>query len=255
MMITPKTQSTPIKAVLFDLDGTLVDTARDFVYIIEQLAREHGLAVPSEVLILEKVSAGALAMVSLFKPAGFKSADLQSLELQKTTDSELTEEQVLAYRQQFLDKYAQNICIKSHLYDGLDELLSILDNQGIAWGVVTNKPRYLSERLLQALDLTQRCAVLVCPEDVTHTKPDPEPLYLALDTLAIAPSEADSVIYIGDHIRDIQAGKQAGMITMVAGYGYISEEQRRKLADWGADEIVQSSQDLRHRLMCYITKE
>ncbi len=222
-----------VKAILFDLDGTLVDTARDFVYIIQQLAKQYQLQTPNEEQIREKVSAGALAMVSLFQTIG---------------DTSLAEEQILAYRQQFLDNYEQNICVKSQIYGGLESLLTELEIQGVAWGIVTNKPRYLSERLLQALQLDKRCSVLVCPEDVNHSKPDPEPLYLAIEKLAIDCSEAGKVIYIGDHLRDIEAGNRAGMQTIIAGYGYISAEEKQNLDCWGADEMVETSQELVEQL-------
>ncbi len=227
----------PIKAVLFDLDGTLVDTAKDFVYIIQQIAKENQLTAPSEQTILEKVSAGALAMVSLF---------------QASSGNHLSNEQILDFRQQFLDNYEKNICVKSEIYQGLNEFLTDLENQGIVWGVVTNKPRYLSEQLLQALKLDKRCSVLVCPDDVTHSKPNPEPLFLALDTLNIERNQADKVIYVGDHIRDIEAGKCAGMKTIVASYGYISQEEQANVKNWGADKIAKTSQELVEILIDYI---
>ncbi len=227
----------PIQAILFDLDGTLVDTAKDFVYIIQQIAEENQLIAPSEQTIVEQVSAGVLAMVSLF---------------QASSGNHLSNEQILTYQQQFLDNYEENICIKSEIYQGLNEFLTDLEKQNIAWGVVTNKPRYLSEQLLQALDLDKRCSVLVCPDDVTHSKPSPEPLFLALNTLNINRNQADRVIYVGDHIRDIEAGQRAGMKTVVANYGYISTEEQAKVSNWGADKIANTSQQLVEILTDYI---
>lgn len=230
----------PIKAVLFDLDGTLVDTAKDFVYIIQQIAEEYNLIAPSEQTIVEEVSAGVLAMVSLF---------------QASSENHLSNEQILTYQQQFLDNYEKNICVKSEIYQGLNEFLADLEKQNIAWGVVTNKPRYLSEQLLQALQLDKRCSVLVCPDDVTHSKPNPEPLFLALDRLNIEHNQADKVIYIGDHIRDIEAGNSAGMKTVVASYGYISQEEQANVENWGADKIAKTSQQLVEILTDYMNKE
>ncbi len=230
----------PIKAVLFDLDGTLVDTAKDFVYIIQQIAEEYNLIAPSEQTIVEEVSAGVLAMVSLFQASSY---------------NHLSNEQILTYQQQFLDNYEKNICVKSEIYHGLNEFLADLESQGIAWGVVTNKPRYLSEQLLQALRLDKRCSVLVCPDDVTHSKPNPEPLFLALDTLNIERNQADKVIYIGDHIRDIEAGNSAGMKTIVAGYGYISKAEQANVKNWGADKVAKTSQQLVEILTDYMNKE
>lgn len=211
-----------IKAVLFDLDDTLIDTAPDFIRIIRVMCAKHNHPCPTDTAIREQVSAGARAMVRL----------MFGDELANVAD---TDEQLLAYRQEFLDLYEQDICVDSRLFDGLDELLKNLENQDIAWGIVTNKPRYLAENLLEKLDLTERCAVLVCPDDVANTKPNPEPMFLACRQLGIDPKNA---IYIGDHIRDIQAGQSAGMMTVVAGFGYIVPDENPQ--DWGADVLVET---------------
>ncbi|MDO4449592.1 MAG: HAD-IA family hydrolase [Moraxella sp.] len=220
-----------IKAVLFDLDGTLIDTAPDFIRIIRVMCAKHNHPCPTDTAIREQVSAGARAMVRLM--FGDVLADVAD-----------TDEQLLAYRQEFLDLYEQDICVDSRLFDGLDNLLKNLENQGIAWGIVTNKPRYLAENLLDKLDLAKRCAVLVCPDDVKNTKPDPEPMFLACNQLDIDPKRA---IYIGDHVRDIEAGRSAGMTTAVAGFGYIVPDENPK--DWGADVLVETPQELSKWLM------
>lgn len=205
-------------AVLFDLDGTLIDTAKDFIRIIQQMAQQQGLARLDDDLIRSQVSEGGRAMVHLLYP----QLALDSAELWQ-------------YRQQFLDIYEQNICVDTTLFDGMNELLLDLEQRGIAWGIVTNKPRYLTELLLKSLNLTERCAVLVCPEDVSKTKPDPEPMYLACKQLDIAPEQC---IYVGDHPRDIDAGRNAQMYTILASYGYLPLERRDDLLSWQADEIV-----------------
>lgn len=206
------------KAILFDLDGTLIDTAQDFIRIIQQMCREQNLPIVDADLIRSQVSEGARAMVHLMH----SHLALDSAEL-------------LSYRQQFLDIYQQNICVDTRLFDGMDALLNDLEQRGIAWGIVTNKPRHLSELLLDALNLSKRCAVLVCPEDVSHTKPDPEPMYLACKQLNISPEDA---VYVGDHPRDIDAGRNAKMYTILAGYGYLPINCRDDLEAWQADEIV-----------------
>ncbi|MDO4441084.1 MAG: HAD-IA family hydrolase [Moraxella sp.] len=214
-----------IKAVLFDLDGTLIDTAPDFIRIIRAMCDKHNHPCPTEEAIREQVSAGARAMVRLMFG-----------ELADTMDNDPT---LLAYRQEFLDLYEQDICVDSRLFDGLDNLLNTLENKGVAWGIVTNKPRYLAESLLSKLNLTDRCSVLVCPDDVVNTKPNPEPMYLAVERLnqkfgtGITPAEC---IYVGDHIRDIQAGRASGMMTVAVEFGYIVPDENPH--EWGADKVV-----------------
>ncbi len=228
----------PIKAVLFDLDGTLIDTAPDFIRIIKAMCRENNHPIPSDEAIREQVSAGARAMVKLMY--GQKMAQVVD-----------NDPQLLAYRQEFLDAYEADICIDSRLFEGLDELLHDLENQTIAWGIVTNKPRYLAENLLDCLNLTQRCAVLVCPEDVKNPKPDPEPMFLACKNLNIKP---ENCVYVGDHIRDIQAGNNAGMLTILAGYGYIPPEDKADLTTWDADVMVDNTAKLCSTLKDLIKK-
>lgn len=224
-----------VKAVLFDLDGTLIDTAADFVRIIGKMSRENNWQVPDEDAIREQVSAGASAMVKLM--------------LGHNNQTNVSEEDLLAFRQQFLDDYEADICVDSGVFTELDEILAMLEERGIPWGIVTNKPRYLSELLLQALQLDKRCTVLVCPDDVTHTKPDPEPMYLALEKLGIPRGGAASVLYIGDHIRDIDAGNSAGMTTILAAYGYIPPEDQKSIKRWGADYIAETPKKLNQLLL------
>lgn len=185
-----------MKAVLFDLDGTLIDTAADFIRIIQDMCREKGVAVVDADMIRSQVSEGARAMVKLVYP-----------------ELEVEDPVFLAHRQRFLDIYGADIAVDTDLFSGMYPLLEKLENQEIPWGIVTNKPRWLSEALLDALNLTERCAVLVCPEDVSQTKPDPEPMYLAAKHIAIAPQDC---IYVGDHPRDIDAGRNAQMYTILA---------------------------------------
>ncbi|WP_394261787.1 HAD family hydrolase [Moraxella boevrei] len=222
-----------IQSILFDLDGTLIDTAPDFIRIIKVLCEKYNHIVPSDDAIREQVSAGARAMVKL----------MFGDELANVSDND---PQLLAYRQEFLDSYEADICVESRLFDGLDELLLHLENHGVLWGIVTNKPRYLAEKLLQKLHLDKRCSVLVCPDDVKNTKPDPEPMFLAVERLNETFGvnlTAKNCVYIGDHPRDIEAGKRANMRTIVAGYGYIPPEDTEFYA-WGADMVVSSVDEL-----------
>ncbi|MCY6413511.1 HAD-IA family hydrolase [Acinetobacter sp. VNH17] len=217
-----------MKAVLFDLDGTLIDTAADFVRIIQQMCRDEQRPMVEAEIIRTQVSEGARAMVKLVYP-----------------EMDVTDPVFLAHRQRFLDMYGDKIVVDTDLFTGMYPLLEELEARQIPWGIVTNKPRGLSELLLAALNLTERCAVLVCPEDVSKTKPDPEPMYLAAKQLNL---EAKDIIYVGDHPRDIDAGRNAEMYTILAAYGYLPVESRDNLLAWQADAIIQTVPEL-HQLL------
>ena len=224
-----------VNAVLFDLDGTLIDTAADFVRIIGKMSDENNWQAPDQSAIREQVSAGASAMVQLM--------------LRHNEQTAVSQAQLLEFRQQFLDDYEADICVDSCLFEQLDEVLVFLESKQVPWGIVTNKPRYLAEQLLEKMNLYERCTVLVCPDDVARTKPDPEPMYLALEKLAIPRGGAASVLYVGDHIRDIEAGKAAGMPTILAAYGYIPPEDQNNLKQWNADYIVDTPNQLKQLLI------
>lgn len=224
-----------VNAVLFDLDGTLIDTAADFVRIIGKMSRENNWQVPVESDIREQVSAGASAMVQLM--------------LRHNGQMTVSDDELLAFRQQFLDDYEADICVDSCLFEQLDEVLIFLESKQVPWGIVTNKPRYLAEQLLEKMQLHERCTVLVCPDDVSRPKPDPEPMYLALEKLGIPRGGAASVLYVGDHIRDIEAGRAAGMPTILAAYGYIPPEDQKSLKKWNASYIVETPRQLEQLLI------
>ncbi|MDY6462573.1 MULTISPECIES: HAD family hydrolase [Acinetobacter] len=223
-----------MKAVLFDLDGTLIDTAADFIRIIQDMCREEGKTVVSADLIRTQVSEGARAMVKLVYP-----------------ELEVTDPIFFAHRQRFLDIYGADIAVDTDLFEGMYLLLKELESHHIPWGIVTNKPRWLSEELLKALNLTARCSVLVCPEDVTNTKPDPEPMYLAAKQINI---NAEDCIYVGDHPRDIDAGRNANMYTILAAYGYLPIEHKDDLTAWRADCIVNNVDELHQVILKMVIK-
>lgn len=224
-----------VKAVLFDLDGTLIDTATDFVRIIGNMSAQNNWQAPPDADIREQVSAGASAMVQLM--------------LRHNQQLEVSDDALAHFRQQFLDDYEADICVDSRVFDGLDEVLTTLEKNGVPWGIVTNKPRYLAEQLLKAMQLDERCAVLVCPDDVSRRKPDPESMYVALEKLEIPRGASGCVLYVGDHIRDIEAGNAAGMPTILAAYGYIPPEDQQNLKSWGADYIVDTPEQLKKLLL------
>ncbi|MCO8044718.1 HAD-IA family hydrolase [Acinetobacter bohemicus] len=224
-----------MKAVLFDLDGTLIDTAADFIRIIQQMCHEAGRPLVDAELIRAQVSEGARAMVKLVYP-----------ELQ--VEDPLLQQ----HRQHFLDSYGAEIAVDTDLFAGMYALLEELEEHEIPWGIVTNKPRWLSEALLKALNLTERCAVLVCPEDVTRTKPDPEPMYLAAQQINIAPEDC---IYVGDHPRDIDAGRHARMYTILAAYGYLPLQYKDDLTAWQADYIVKDVAELHQHIQKLVLQQ
>ena len=217
---------TNIAAVLFDLDGTLVDTAPDFVRVLNQLRADDQLPPLPYDAIRNQVSNGARALVKL----GFA--------LDETSDD-------FARRlEKLLALYEQGLAVESKLFDGLDASLRWLEQRNIPWGVVTNKPSRYTLPLLRGLKLDQRCAVAICPDHVTHKKPHPEPLLTACDWMSVDPQQT---IYVGDHIRDIEAGRAAGNYTIAAAWGYL--EQDTNINDWQADIILRTPAQLQAFLL------
>ncbi|TQV84202.1 HAD-IA family hydrolase [Exilibacterium tricleocarpae] len=208
-----------LKAVLFDLDGTLLDTAPDFVVTLNQLLAQEGRApLPAE-RIRATVSEGARALVTL----GFELTE---------TDSDFE-----PLRQRLLAIYRDNLAVHTRLFDGIAPLLQQCTARDLAWGIVTNKPDAYTQPLLQALALAP--GVTVCPDHVSQTKPDPEPLLLACTRLNCDTGDA---IYIGDHVRDIECGRRAGMPTIAAAYGYLADTGAA--SQWDADHIAHSATEL-----------
>ena len=219
------------EAILFDLDGTLVDTAPDFFAVVNGLRKEQGKPQLAEEAIREQVSNGgsALTRITFDYPP------------QAGRDLATAPQVFIDHRQQILDRYLDNIGNLSGYFPGFDVVLSELKKQGIRWGIVTNKPRLYTEALLNKLNI--HCDVVVCPDDVSKSKPDPEPL---LKAAAILGLNAEQCWYVGDHIRDIQAGKAADMFTLAAGFGYIEADDRAD--NWQADAIIDSPEALLEQL-------
>ena len=146
-------------------------------------------------------------------------------------------------KEEFLELYLSNISEKTSLFDGLRQVLDSCDQRNIPWGIVTNKPLKYTAPLMADLGLDKQSSTTICPDNVANPKPDPEALILACTQIKIAPHDC---LYIGDHIRDIQAGKSAGMRTIAAEWGYIEEFE--DITQWQADMIVHKSTDL-HSLL------
>jgi phosphoglycolate phosphatase len=228
------------KALLFDLDGTLMDTAPDFFPTVNTLRKEHNLPALADDIIRQQVSNGGRALTRL--ALNMPQIDTKStggLAGNETFDPVIFEKQ----RQRLLDLYIEFIASKSDLFPGMIELLEACQRKSLPWGIVTNKPRLytelLLERLSKRLPILASCAVVVCPDDVERTKPFPDPLFLAADKLKL---EADECWYLGDHARDIEAGKAANMLTIATLYGYIEPEDKPE--QWQADIMVDHVEDI-----------
>ena len=219
-----------IEGIFFDLDGTLLDTAEDFIVTVNQmLADNQQPALPAE-RIRRNVSAGSRYLMQI----AFSLSEGDELEQR---------------RDEFLHRYDQHIKDQNRnslaqLYPGMLDLISAIEAQNITWGIITNKPKAYAEQLLSQLDILDRCAVLICPDDVQQPKPDPESLMLACQKTGCSPEKS---IYIGDHIRDIQAGQAAGMLTVAARYGYIADHDDP--AQWQADVNINNASEFHHWLI------
>jgi len=207
-------------AVLFDLDGTLIDTAPDMVTVLQHLQQEHGIEPAPYDLARSYVSNGAIGLLTL----GFPEVDIEF-------GDEL--------HQLYLERYAEMICQESRVFDGLDGLLDQLDDLDCPWGIVTNKPEQLTAPLLIALGLAERSSCIVSGDTLSVRKPDPAPLLLGCDLIGV---DAATSIYIGDAERDIEAGRRAGMATIAAGYGYITPDDDPR--EWDANVIATTTEEL-----------
>jgi len=142
-------------------------------------------------------------------------------------------------KNRFLEIYRKNIALHTVLFDGIESVLSSLESRHMSWGIVTNKSTWLTLPLMEALRLSERTPCIVCGDTVEHAKPHPAPLLHACDLLHCTPKQT---LYVGDALRDIEAGNRAGMTTLVANYGYIGEED--KTQNWGADGEVNSAVEI-----------
>ena len=209
------------KALLFDLDGTLLDTAPDFINVVNMQLSRHGRQPIDDDKIRYTVTDGSVGLI------------------QRAFDIDPDEPQFARLREEFLDLYFANIANHTALFDGLQEVLNNCVKHQIPWGIATNKPWKYTEVLLNQLGLLDQSATTICPDHVAHPKPDPESLFLACSELSVRPQEC---IFVGDHLRDIQAGRNAGMRTIAAGWGYIEDSQNTN--DWQADWVVDKSTEL-----------
>lgn len=207
-----------IRAVLFDLDGTLADTAPDMARTVNLLRDRRGLAPVPLAQVRPHVSRGARGMICSAFGITPEHGDFISL------------------REEFLDTYGDNLCVDTCLFPGMDELLAGLEARGIAWGVVTNKYERFARPLIDGLGLGARASVVVGGDTCARAKPYPDPLLYAAGRLAVDPREA---LYVGDDERDVQAARAAGMPVLAASYGYLGDGP--PVEAWGADGVVESA--------------
>lgn len=214
------------KHVLFDLDGTLLDTAQDFTLVLNNLLKENGKSPVSYGQVRETVSDGARALVRM----GF-GIDENNPAFQ-------------AHLQALLDAYAEQIeRTESALFEGIEKLLSRIESNNFYWGIVTNKPSRFTTPLLQKFPLLQNCATVICADQLAKSKPDPEGLMRACQLLSCTPGDC---IYVGDHLRDIEAGKNASMATIAVAWGYFPANT--ELSTWQADFIARTPDEISHYL-------
>jgi N-acetyl-D-muramate 6-phosphate phosphatase len=205
-----------IEGVLFDLDGTLLDTAPDMGGALNELRIEQGLEDLPEAMIRCHVSRGAAALVRLGFP-------------------HLTPAEQVSRVERFLVLYRNRLARMTQPFDEMLAVLSSLEERGLPWGIVTNKPTWLTEPLLRELGLSTRPRVVVCGDSLPERKPSPMPLLHAAGRMDLAPERC---VYVGDDLRDMQAARAAGMLAIGARFGYI--DSATKIDEWPADGWISS---------------
>ena len=209
------------KAVLFDLDGTLLDTAPDFTIAANILLAAKMLPLTTEKKIRPSISDGSVGIICNIFMMNHSSPYFEET------------------RQELLALYRKHLADKTQLFMGISVLLLELEKYKIPWGIVTNKPEIYTMAILNKLKLNPSPRVIICPDHVQQIKPNPESIFLACKKLGV---KAEDTVFVGDHHRDIKAGKNAGTSTIAAAYGYIDEQ--KAVSDWGADYVAEYPEDL-----------
>lgn len=209
------------RSVLFDLDGTLADTAPDLGFALNQLRLVRGMPELSIAELRTHASSGARGLLQ--KGFGIQPEDAGYLEM----------------RDEFLDLYERNLARNSALFPGVPSLLDEIEDRGLSWGIVTNKSERFTFPLLRALRLLDRARCVVCGDTTPYAKPHPAPL---IEAMSMIGTTAARCVYVGDDERDVQAGHAAGMSVVVVRYGYLGNG--RPPEEWGADLLVDSPAEL-----------
>lgn len=210
------------RAVLFDLDGTFADTAPDLGRAINTMRAARGLSPVPLADTRRVTSMGARGLLSVGFGIGPDHADYAAM------------------RGEFLDLYEKNLCCDSTLFPGIAELVDHLEHHGIVWGIVTNKAERFAKPLLQQLGYASRAACIIGGDTTGHMKPHPAPLLAAAAIIGIAPADCH---YVGDDLRDIEAGRAAGMRTIAVRFGYLNGSNPD---EWGADSVVSSPEEIKN---------
>ncbi len=209
-----------LSCVLFDLDGTLVDTAPDLIDCLNKALEIHGFNTVSSEMIKPFISYGAAVMIK-------KS---------NTESDDATQQQIL---DTMLNLYQDNIAKHSQFFSGMTETLHTIESLGLKWGIVTNKRERFTNPLVEAFQLSERVACVISGDTTANSKPHPEPMLTACALAKVKPEEC---VYIGDAVHDIAAGKNANMKTLAAVYGYLKPDDTP--SNWGADALIESPEQL-----------
>ncbi|HET9646355.1 MAG TPA: phosphoglycolate phosphatase [Burkholderiaceae bacterium] len=204
------------RAVLFDLDGTLIDSAPDLAAAANGLRSARGLPPLPYEFLRPMVGAGARGMVGVAFGVAPGEPEFEPL------------------KKEFLSRYEEGLLMRTRVFQDMERVLSQLDSRHVPWGIVTNKAKRFADPVVRGLGLQGRAAVVICGDTTPHSKPHPEPLLEAARRLAVAPVDC---IYIGDDLRDVQAGRAAGMGVLAAAWGYLG--QGESIEKWGADAVLQ----------------
>jgi 2-phosphoglycolate phosphatase len=210
-----------IKAILFDLDGTFADTAPDLAAALNHTrATRHLPPLPIE-LLRPQASRGSRGLLKVGFDIEPEHSDYDTL------------------RDIFLDYYAKNICVQTQLFGDTAELIATLEQRGIKWGIVTNKPHCYTVPLMQALGYAERAACLISGDTCAHSKPHPEPMLKACEIIGVSPAHC---LYVGDDLRDMQAANAVGMRGIIANYGYVSADA--SVENWNAHGSINKPTEL-----------